>query len=100
MSKWKIFGGSTQNKDELDSIEPSTSNVQSKDNNLSEYSETLQTTSIKKGKKSKTNSDQRYWRDIKSIEESIDNLHIRRGQKHVTSLDVKVEKILKKHKKK
>ena len=81
------------------------------DSPLVEYDETLQ--SSKKTKKiidrddkrsegyidNDTPSEQRFWRNIKQIEENIDKLHISKAQKPKTNLEKTVDNIIDKTKK-
>lgn len=69
-----------------------------------EYKETLHTTKKSKKKtKGKKNTgydeEQRHWRNVKKIEQDVDNIHITRAQKPTTDLDRKVENIIGKNKK-
>jgi hypothetical protein len=106
MSRWKLFGKSKKNK-ETKTEEPVKEETQvviedeSGDKPLAEYSETVETVSTSKKKTTKTTptpSDQRIWRDVNSIEEKVDNLHISRAQKPVTEIDKRVDKLIAKKK--
>ena len=72
------------------------------DKPLAEHKETLYSgTTTKKDKTRKsslTQTDQRIWRDVKTIEEDVDNLHIKKAAKPVTALDKKVDKLIEKTK--
>ena len=107
---WKLFGRS-KSKDEdivetekpIDEVETyeevtvETEEVQ-KEGSLAEHHETLKT-GVATSKKSKT-EDQSVWRDVNTIEEKIDNLHITRAKKPVNELDKTVDRVLEKQKKK
>ena len=102
MAKWKLFGKSKKDGEIKpdETFKEETQVViedESRDKPLAEYSETLETVSTLKKKSVKKNpspSDQRIWRDVDSIEDKIDNLHITRAQKPVTELDRKVDNIV------
>ena len=103
MTKLRLFG-----KYKKDEIKESDEKIEEKVNGavreeleekpLAEYKETLYSSDSAAKKRSsmkrKTSSlsDQRIWRDIKSIEENIDNNHIIRAEKPVTELNKKVNK--------
>jgi len=106
MPKWKLFGKSKKNE-ETKTEEPVKEETQvfikdkSGDKPLAEYSETLETVSTSKKKTVKNTpapSDQRIWRDVNTIEEKVDNLHISRAQKPVTEIDKRVDKLIEKKK--
>ena len=106
MAKWKLFGKSKKDgktKPE-ETVKEETQVViidESGDKPLAEYSERLETASTSKKKsvkKKPSPSDQRIWRDVNSIEEKVDNLHISRAQKPVTELDKRVDKLITKKK--
>jgi hypothetical protein len=102
MAKWKLFGKSKKEGEikPKDSFKEETQVViekESGDKPLAEYSETLETVSTSKKKSVKkypTPSDQRIWRDVNSIEDKVDNLHITRAQKPVTELERKVDTLV------
>jgi len=102
MSRWKLFGKSKKNKETKteESVKEETQVViedECGDKPLAEYSETVETVSTSKKKKTVATpapSDQRIWRDVNSIEEKVDNLHISRAQKPVTELEKKVDKLI------
>ena len=115
MVKWKLFGRS-KTKDE-DTTEKSISETDSEETImkqnvepentenefLAEHHETLQAgrSSSKYGKNtSNVSSDQRVWRDVKQIEDNIDNIHKIKARRPKTNLDVKVEEIISKKEKK
>jgi len=108
MAKWNLFAKSkkneketVKNKDEAIKEEIGTENQETKeikeDKPLAEHHETLET-----GKKRKTDksSDQRIWRDVDSIENKIDKLHITNAEKPVSEIDKKVDRIVSKVKEK
>jgi hypothetical protein len=64
-----------------------------KDEYLAEYTETLHTSST--SKKSKRGS-LAIWRDVESIENKVDNLHIIRAKRPITDVDRSVERLLEK----
>ena len=115
---WKLFGKSKSKKEEnpepdepveelnddieIESdIEDIEQEEETEEGPLAEYSETLETgVSTSKKPKSKAPNDQRIWRDVSSIEEKVDNLHISRAEKPVTELDKTVDKLILKKKKK
>jgi hypothetical protein len=106
MAKWKLFGKSKKNEETKteETVKEETQFViedESGDKPLAEYNETLETVSTSKKKtvkKTQSPSDQRIWRDVNSIEEKVDNLHISRAQKPVTELDKRVDKLIDKKK--
>jgi len=106
MAKWKLFGKSKKDGEIKpdETFKEETQVViedESGDKPLAEYSETLETVSTSKKKSVKKNPpppDQRIWRDVGSIEEKVDNLHITRAQKPVTELDKRVDKLIDKKK--
>jgi hypothetical protein len=118
MAKWKLFSKSKIKDDEISKPkeiekEPIEKKDESEDTvvetevisdeeikddqPLAEYSETLETgvPTSKKGK-SPRSTKERLWRDFDLIEEKIDNLHISRAQKPVTTIDKKVDSIISK----
>ena len=106
MAKWKLFGKSKKDEEikPKETFKEETQVViedESGDKPLTEYSETLETVSTSKKKSVKKNpqpSYQRIWRDVGSIEEKVDNLHITIAQKPVTELDKRVDKLIGKKK--
>ena len=117
MAKWKLFGKSKSKEDEEmkpaeeqveeteETIEDTEETLDSEeeledDGPLDEYHETLETDVPSKKTQTSTSSDQRVWRDVRGIEEKVDNLHITRAQKPVTELDKTVDKLITKRKKK
>lgn len=72
------------------------------DETLASYHDTLEAEN--KTKKQETNAkresyqDQNIWRDVKSIEEKVDNLHIDRAVRPRSDLDKKVDGLLKRKK--
>jgi hypothetical protein len=124
MAKWKLFGKSKSKEDEIKKPEETTEEPEEipeepeetiedteeiteeekeldDDQPLDEYSETLES-DVPSSKKAETakSSDQRVWRDVRSIEEKVDNLHITRAQKPDNELDKTVDKLISKKKKK
>lgn len=120
MAKWKLFSKSKIKDDKIsESNESEKEPIEKKDESenkivetdviseeeskikddqpLAEYSETLETgvPTSKKGKSTKSTK-QRLWRDFDLIEEKIDNLHISRAQKPITTIDKKVDGIISK----
>ena len=107
---WKLFGKSkSEEKETIEIKDPVTEEVveketemeplpeeEPKDQPLAEHHETLQTGTAKKTTTGKKPADQRVWRDVDSIEEKIDNLHITRAKKPVDELDRAVDRILEK----
>jgi len=110
MVRWKLFGrakkeDSNHNEEENTeiSIESSDEEKETGEEPIAEYRETLETGTTKSkttAVKTTTPSEQRIWRDVDSIEENIDNLHIQKAKKPVTELDKKVDGIIEKRKKK
>jgi hypothetical protein len=114
MARWKLFSKSKP-KEEITEPEETVSEdlveveivpeQEPEKEPLVEYHETLKsgvTTSEKsKSKKDrKKQTDQRIWRDVNSIEEKVDNLHITRAKEPVSEIDKTVDKIISKGKKK
>jgi len=114
MSRWRLFGRSKPKEEEITEPEETVSEEvieedieieqEPEDQPLAEYHETLHSgvSTSKKGKSKKqrkTKSDQRIWRNVDSIEEKVDNLHITRAKKPVTELDKTVDKLISKKKK-
>ena len=111
MAKWRLFGKSKakeEEKPETQEIkeetveEPIETTSEPEDKPIAEYHETLHTgsTSKKQTTTSKPTSDQRIWRDVDSIENNVDKLHIKKAQKPVTEVDKTVDKLIAKRKKK
>jgi len=112
MVKWKLFGKSkkeeetTQQVDLKQETEEKTfeeaTNEEQTDGPIAEYHETLHTgtTTSKSSSNTASDSEQRRWRDVDSIEEDIDTLHVKKTKVPVTELDKKVDKILEKNKEK
>ena len=112
MARWKLFGrakkeDTTQNEEEPaeKSTELPKEEIETGDEPIAEYRETLETG--KATSKSKTTtvqtstpSEQRIWRDVDAIEENVDGIHIRKAEKPVSDLDKKEDSLIKKRKKK
>jgi hypothetical protein len=117
MSKWKLFGSSkskeeeeTENKELTANSEeiPETSEDDESESDvepLAEYKETVYSSNSKSkksssGKEENPYSDQVVWRDVRAVEENIDNLHISKSRKPVSELDKKVDRLVRKNKRK
>ncbi len=121
MAKWKLFGKSKSEEEKIEnqesSLEGSAENIQTEENTqpeneleadfepLADYNETLysKNSKSKKGSSKKGNNpsvDQIIWRDVKTIEENIDNLHTIGSRRPISELDEKVDKLIDKSKKK
>ena len=119
MSRWKLFGKSKSKKEEpLEfqesvHVEPEknmpietgdSSYIEKEQENqpLAEYHETLHTgkPAASKSSLSGSSSDQRIWRDVKAIEENIDNMRISKSRTPNSKFDKKVDQIIKKKEKK
>lgn len=71
------------------------------DETLTSYHDSLETQKPVKQKKHATREsykDQNIWRDVESIEEKVDNLHVDRAVRKRSDLDKKVDGILKRKK--
>ena len=121
MVKWNIFSKSKKsqtqsyqdpNESRRDNYSPVvtdenlTFEKETTDQPIAEYHETLQTKNSDSSKNSshevhtRSSSDQRIWRDVKAIEENIDNIHISKSNKPTSELEKKVDTIIKKKEKK
>ena len=121
MSRWKLFGKSKSKKEEpLEfqesvHVEPEENMpIETEDSSyiekeqeqenqpLAEYHETLHTGKPASSKSSPSGSpsDQRIWRDVKAIEENIDNMHISKSRTPNSKFDKKIDQIIKKKEKK
>lgn len=101
MGKWNLFGKPKEEKTETKP--PETEEKKEEKNKAhAEYRETLQTgkSTKKQSKNTDSNVEQRVWRDVDSIEDKVDNLHITRAQKPATEVDRTVDKLIQKRKKK
>jgi len=109
MGKWNIF--SKSKKEETTNANQGTNEETTKeetikdqaDRPLAEYRETLNTSrkaTKKTSSKKSSDADQRLWRDVDSIEEDVDTLHIKKAKKPVTEVDKKVDKLIEKNKEK
>jgi hypothetical protein len=100
MARWRLFGKSkekdtSQTEEILEEAEVEPIIEESENEPLAQYSETLYTEESKpKKSKGHSDSDQRIWRDVDSIENKIDTLHITRAKKAVTDLDKKVDRLV------
>ena len=103
MARWKLFSKTKEDKisESEEVAQEETEELieeESEDKPLAEYSETLLSgkVTVKKGslKHSGTPPDQRIWRDVDSIENKVDTLHITRAQKPVTEIDKRVDMII------
>lgn len=114
MAKWKLFSKSKSEKEKL--LEETEENIQTEEKPktsneleadfepLADYNETLYSQNSKSKKSSSkkadnTPVDQIIWRDLKAIEENIDNLHTTDSRRPVSELDKKVDKLIDKSKK-
>jgi hypothetical protein len=106
MIKWNLFKILKHENEDVKTKEPQVIKneevIEQKDEPLAEYKETLFTSkkSSKKSSNTSSSNENRYWRDVDSIEKKIDKLHITQAKKPTTELDKKVEKIIQKQKKK
>ena len=122
MTKWNIFGKSKSKKvepqnypepeeptldDNMQFSEDEQLNFEETqtDKPIADYHETLNSGKTGSNKKSSqsTNTysdDQRVWRDIKAIEENIDNMRINTSHHPTSEFDKKVDKLIKKTEKK
>lgn len=123
MSRWKLFGKSKSKKEEplefqeSSHVEPEenipmetedSSYIEKEQENqpLAEYHETLHTGKPASSKSSSgdkysgSSSDQRIWRDVKAIEENIDNMHISTSRKPTSTFDKRIDRLVKKREKK
>jgi hypothetical protein len=110
MSKWKLFSKSkTKGEDKPEPQEEikneqtpepqientEEQNIEEEEKILAEYKETLYTgsTSDIKGRKQAL-TDQRIWRDMKSIERNIDTMEVKKVVKPIHGLENKVDNII------
>lgn len=107
MAKWNLFKKTKpENQDiateETKKIMMQEEECEEEDKPLAEYKETLytDTKSSKKTNSDDSSTEQRYWRDVDSIEKKVDKLHITRAQKPATAVDKTVDKLIEKRKKK
>ena len=91
MTKWKMFNKS----------KPKEETIQAPENKpLVEHRETLYTSSPSSKKAgTTTSSDQRIWRDVKTIEENIDTIHVSKSGESSPDLDKTVDRLIAKKKK-
>lgn len=106
MAKWSLFKKS-KTEDETNSIEETKEvtvieeETVQEDKPLAEYKETLYSgTKSSKTYGSGSSNEQRYWRNVDSIEKKVDHLHITRAEKPSTEVDKTVDKLIEKRKKK
>ena len=103
MSRWKLFGKSdevetaeTKESSKEEETEEETESVETnEDDSMVEYHETLYsgTSNVKKGT-TITNTDQRYWRDVETIEKNIDNIHVTKAKKPHTDVERTVDNLI------
>ena len=98
MPKWKLFRRSKSKEEETESEESAQIEIQHEPEEQpeAEYHETLYSddTPSKKGKKNREKTIQRSpWRDVKGIEEKIDDLHVSRAKKPSTEIDKRIDRI-------
>jgi hypothetical protein len=107
MSKWNLFKKS-KSENEINATEETKETITVKqepeqdDKPLAEYTETLYTgtNSSKKTSSEGSSNEQRYWRDVDSIEKKVDKIHITQAQKPKTSVDKTVDLLIEKNKEK
>jgi len=106
MPKWKLFGKSKAKEEETKKPEETVEKQEEEvieteviedEKPLAEYHETLESEEYvtQKAKTSKS-SDQRVWRDVDSIEENIDSLHIKKATKPHTEVERTVDTLIEK----
>ena len=101
MVKWKLFG-KNKSEEDMECEQPKETEKQV----LAEHRETLYAEGSapkkKKGTKTSDNecSDQRVWRDVKSIERNVDTIDKNKPAKKDSELDRAVDKIIFRRKKK
>lgn len=98
MAKWKLLRRFRSKEDETECEESTQMEMEQEPEKQSEaeYHETLYSddTSSKKGKKNQEKTVQRSpWRDVKGIEEKIDDLHISMAKKPSTEIDKRIDRI-------
>jgi len=108
MPKWKLFGKSKPKEEEkiepveeteLKEEEPVETEIIQDDKPLAEYHETLESDEHVNTKDStKPSSDQRIWRDVDSIEQNIDSLHITKATKPHSEVEKTVDGLIEKSK--
>jgi len=106
MPKWKIFGKSKPKEEEKikpveeaqeKEEEPVETEIVQDDESLAEYHETLESDEqVTTKAKSQPSSDQRIWRDVDSIEENIDSLHITKATKPHSEVEKTVDTLIEK----
>ena len=104
MPKWKLFGKSKAKEEDVKPEEPKEdqeevieTEVIPDDEPLAEYSETLESEEYVAEKAKTTKSkDQRIWRDVNSIEQNIDSLHIKKATKPHTEVERTVDSLIEK----
>ena len=99
MGRWRLFSKPKEDKKaerkELtkeETEETVEAEEETEEEPLAEYSETLYT-GVSKSKTSST-SDYRGWRDVRNIEDKVDDLHITRARKPVTEVDKRVDRLV------
>ncbi len=104
MSKWKLFGKSKPKKEEktetVNELEEECieTEVIQEDKVLAEYHETLESDEYVTSKAKMASSDQRIWRDVDSIEDNIDSLHLKKATKPHTEVEKTVDMLIEKRK--
>lgn len=106
MAKWSLFKKSKP--EDESTAKQETQEVTSQEEPeqdckpLAEYKETLYTSTkaSKKTNKEAASKEQRYWRDVDSIEKKVDELHITYAKKPKTAVDKTVDKLIEKRNKK
>jgi hypothetical protein len=103
MARWKLFSKSKQKEEKItEPVEPRKENVEEnietiqeiEDQPLAEHHETLYTGVDTSKKGTSTPSDQRIWRDVDSIEENIDTLHMEKAKKPHSEIEKTVDKLI------
>ena len=102
MAKWRLFSKPKEETKEPTQTTQKTEASETNDKPLAQYHEILHTEGTTKGPspKDKKQPEQTAWRDVPSIEEKIDKLHITKAKKPTTEIDKTVEKLIEKRKKK
>ena len=101
MPKWKLFGKSKTKEEDIKPEEQKEEVIETEvvqdDEPLAEYHETLESEEYTAEKaKTQKSSDQRVWRDVNSIEDNIDSLHIKKATKPHTEVERTVDSLIEK----